>query len=305
MARWVVIGGTGYIGGALVRCLLAAGERVLSVSRAPTGPAGCEHLSLNFTPGSDFSRLFLPDDKIIYAAGLSVRKHCEQNPTAARWLNSDCPVRLLRAASAAGAETFVYLSSVKALHPPANRLADEESGVPAKDAYGHSKWLGERQLLAEPVRCRVCVLRPAAVYGGDGAAGSGRAQGVRGLMRIWGRFLPILPASGRRSFISLPDLVSAIRLAAAAPECDRQVYIAAEPRFYDIPAIARAAGARARGSRTLTRLLLAPLRPLHGLPSVRQWLEIEQSELYSAARLRSALPWRAAGRYSQFLRGAS
>jgi nucleoside-diphosphate-sugar epimerase len=316
MARWVVIGGTGYIGGALCRYLLAAGETVLSISRAASGPSGCEHLSIALNPNAELPDFFQPGDRVVYAAGLAGRSDCERNPHLARWLNSDCPVRLLCRADAAGAEAFVYLSSVKALLPPANRLANEECGTPAVDAYGASKWLAERQLLAEKVHCRVNLIRPAAVYGQyhsvveaaatENSQSAGRAQSLRGLMRTCGRLLPRLPASGHRSFIALPDLLSAIQLVTVTASCDRQVYIAAEPRFYDIAAIASAAGGiSTRGSQLMTRLLLAPLRPLRRLRLARQLLELEEGELYSAARLRGALPWRAEGRYSQFLRSNS
>ncbi|WP_323844648.1 NAD-dependent epimerase/dehydratase family protein [Microbulbifer magnicolonia] len=308
MARWVVIGGTGYIGEALCRRLSASGQQVLSVSRAPSGPAGCEHLSLSLSPDSNFSSLFQSGDRVVYAAGMAGRSDCERQPDLARWLNSDCPLQLLRCASVAGAESFLYLSSVKALRPPQGRVADENSGTPASDTYGHSKWLGERQLLAESTNCRVNLIRPASVYGNSGglAESGGKAGRWRGRLRLLGRLLPMLPATGRRSFVSLPDLVQAIVLLAQAEQFDRQVFIAAEPDYYDLANIVSAlTGVRARGSRRLTRLLLAPLRLWRRPSLVRTLLELEQSELYSAARLRRALPWRAERRYCEFLREVS
>lgn len=306
MARWVVIGGTGYIGEALCRRLSSSGQRVLSVSRAPSGPQNCDHQPLSLSPDGDFSSLFQSGDRVVYAAGMARRSDCERRPDLARWLNSDCPLELLRCAEAAGAESFTYLSSVKALCPPGGRVADEHCGSPAQDAYGRSKWLGEQQLLSEQSRCRVNLIRPAAVYGVDEgiAEVGGKAGRWRGRLHLLGRLAPILPASGRRSFIHLGDLVRAIILLAQAEQCDREVFIAAEPNYYDLANIIQAlTGARARTSRRLTSLLLAPARPLRRLSIVRTLLELEQSELYSAARLRRALPWRAKERYSQFLRG--
>lgn len=306
MARWVVVGGTGFIGEALCRRLQRDGHRVLSVSRSPRGPENCEHLSLTLSPDSDFSRLFEPGDRVVYAAGLAGRSDCERQPELARWLNSDCPLQLLRCADAVGVETFVYLSSVKALRPPRGVVADEATGVPAEDCYGRSKWLGERQLLAEGARCRVNIIRPASVYGhSDSAVRSrGRAQRWRRLLRAAGR-APLVPASGRRSFVALDDLLRALLLVSRA-DCDRQVFIAAEPSYYDLAAILSAvSGARMRTSRLLTGLLLAPLRPLCRLRLARKLLELEQSELYSAARLRGAVSWRAQERFGQFLREAS
>lgn len=306
MARWVVVGGTGYIGEALCRSLQRDGHRVLSVSRSARGPENCEHLSLTLSSDSDFSRIFLPGDRVVYAAGLAGRADCERRPEQARWLNSDCPLQLLRAADTAGAESFVYLSSVKALCPPRGIVADESTGMPAEDSYGRSKWLGEQQLLAGTFRCRVNILRPASVYGGGDSAvqAAGRAQRWRAALRTIGRILPLMPASGRRSFVALDDLLRAIRLVSAA-RCQHQVFIAAEPGYYDLATIVSAvSGARPRPSALLTGLLLGPLRPLRRWRPARKLLELEQSELYSAARLRGALSWRAQQRFVQFLREA-
>ncbi|MCW8127092.1 NAD-dependent epimerase/dehydratase family protein [Microbulbifer halophilus] len=306
MARWVVIGGTGFIGEALCRRLQRDGHRVLSVSRSPCGPENCDHFPLTLCANSDFSRLFRPGDRVVYAAGLADRIDCERQPELAHWLNSDCPLALLRNADAAGAESFVYLSSVKALCPPRGVVADEVTGAPAEDCYGRSKWLGERQLLAEESRCRVNVIRPASVYGRSDSAvpPAGRVQRWRRLLCAVGRAVPLMPASGRRSFVALDDLLRAILLVSEAP-CEHQVFIAAEPHYYDLASIVSAlSGARTRPSSLLTSLLLAPLRPLHRFGPARALLELEQSELYSAARLRNALAWRPQERLGQFLREA-
>ncbi|WP_193164722.1 NAD-dependent epimerase/dehydratase family protein [Microbulbifer hainanensis] len=307
MARWVVVGGTGYIGEALCLRLQSDGQQVLSVSRALDGPVGCEHHTLELSLDSDFPQIFQAGDRVIYAAGLASRAECERHPDLARWLNSDCPVELLRRADAAGVESFTYLSSVKAMCPPRGVLANEDVGAPATDHYGRSKWQGEQQLLLADSRCRLNIIRPASVYGEGpgGAESAGRARRWQAVLGTIGRLAPLLPASGRRSFICLHDLLEAICLLAQSTDCNRQVLIAAEPTFYDLAGIVSAiSGAPARGSRRLTRWMLAPLRPLRQLGGVRKLLELEQSELYSAARLRALLPWRAQGRYSEFLRGA-
>lgn len=306
--RWVVLGGTGYIGGALCRTLNMMGHIVLSVSRATLGPSGCKHVSLSFSPDSDFSDLFKPGDKVIYAAGLANRSECERKPELARWLNSYCPLALLRCAESAGAESFVYISSVKAMRPPSGRLAGEDDGVPAADAYGHSKWLGEQLLLSEPASCRVNVIRAASVYGLGAMGMESRGRAGRGLrlLRFLGAIAPLLPASGRRSFISLSDLIQALILLAEAEQCNRQVFIAAEPVYYDLAAIVSGLrGEQVRSSRFLTQLLLAVAYPLRRASIVRTLFELEQSELYSAARLRSTLSWCAEKRYSCYLQGQS
>lgn len=283
----------------------------MSLSRSHSGVAACArsprytHISASLAPGQLPESLFRSGDRVIYAAGLADRRACERQPDLARWLNSDCPLALLRSADACGAESFTYLSSVKAMRPPPGVLADEGAGEPARDAYGHSKWAGERQLLDVPARCRVNILRPAAVYGSgtSGTGSRGRAGQLQASMRSLVRWLPLVPASGRRSFVSLDDLVRAIVMVAESPACRGQVLIAAEPRFYDLAGILGGYGLRARSSERLTRLLLWPLRWLPGPALARSLLELDASELYSAARLRRSLPWRAEQRYSEYLRG--
>lgn len=306
MARWVVFGGTGYIGSALCMQLVAQGESVISVSRAKSGPDGCDHRTLDLGEVADFDTFLRPGDHVVYAAGLASRKACERSPELAKRLNGECPLAVLRVAEAAAAGSFTYLSSVKALTPPAGVIACESTGQPATDAYGHSKWCAEQHLLSTRGTCRVNVIRPAVVYG-DARCGvqAGNSAGkVHSLLRLLGRSLTVLPSSGRRTMVHIDDLVAAILAVAGNSLCDRQVYIAAEPHFYDVGSIASAlSGRQIRTSRRLTRWLLSPLRPLASLPAARRLLEVERCELYSAARLRAALHWRAHARYSDYLRG--
>ncbi|SDJ52903.1 NAD-dependent epimerase/dehydratase family protein [Microbulbifer yueqingensis] len=311
MSRWVVIGGTGYIGAAVCHRLVDSGQEVVSLSRAHSGVPECEgnprysHVSLELVPGQLPESLFQHGDRIVYAAGLADRRTCERRPELALWLNSECPLALLRCADAAGAESFTYLSSVKAVRPPSGVVADEGAGEPAVDAYGKSKWAGEQQLFGFSAQCRLNVIRPAAVYGeGIGQLRSrGRAGRLKGLLGVVGPLLPVVPASGRRSFVSLEDLVRAIVMVTEARDCHRKVFIAAEPRFYDLPGILAEYGVRVRASERLTRFLLWPFRTLGRRAMAGSLLELENSELYSAAHLRRALPWRAEQRYSRFLRG--
>ncbi|MFI2810756.1 MULTISPECIES: NAD-dependent epimerase/dehydratase family protein [Microbulbifer] len=237
MSRWVIIGGTGYIGAALCHQLAESGLPVVSVSRAPQGNPCCAgnalytHQSISLSPGTDPGFVFQPGDRVIYAAGLADRRQCERQPGLARWLNSDCPLILLQAADARGAESFTYLSSVKAMRPPRGVLADEGAGEPAGDAYGRSKWDGERQLLNFKAGSPLNNIRSRAVYG---------------------------VSDGRGTAFS---------------------------------------------SRRLTRLVPGPFGAPRALPQMRALLELDASELYSAARLRRALAWKAERRYSQYSRG--
>ena len=309
--RWVVIGSSGYIGSALCQQLAERGAHVLSISRSEMGPGGCEHLQVSQFSEEGFSALFRPGDQVVYAAGMSSARACRKDPANAAWLNCEFPSRLLALADSAGAASFLYLSSVKARSAPSGVIAGEECGVPATDVYGQSKWQAERTLLAQNVSCRLNILRPAAVYGSF-ATGQDHvpqsAQGKRAhragrFMSRWGSWLPWAPATGFRSFISLPDLLQAICLI-GEQDCDREIFIAAEPRFYDAAAlIAAASGVNVKSSSVLSALLLLPFRLFRKGELAARVLEVERSELYSADRLRARLHWQAKNRYQNFLRG--
>ncbi|WP_078086005.1 NAD-dependent epimerase/dehydratase family protein [Microbulbifer mangrovi] len=308
--RWVVIGSSGYIGSALCRYLIEDGRAVLSVSRGAAGPQGCRHLQIGEFVAESFAGLFEPGDIVVYAAGMSSARDCRKNPVLADMLNSQLPGALLPLADKAGAEQFIYLSSVKAVRAPAGEVVIEGVGQPAEDPYGHSKWRAEQGLLALHCATRINILRPAAVYGeysGDAGVGQPtprkRAFVWRNRLKRWCKLIPVVPATGYRSFVALGDLLSAIVILAES-SCNREVFIAAEPRYYNLAAIGEAAsGRRVKSDRFFAGLLLLPFRVLSVLGVKTSILEVTRSELYSAGRLKSRLNWRPDGQYSQFLRG--
>lgn len=319
--RWVIVGSSGYIGSALCRYLIAAGYSVLSVSRQSKGPSGASHCQVRNYDSDECRDLFVAGDKVIYTAGLSSAKDCRRNPELADRLNCQIPQLLLRAAGAVHAESFLYLSSVKAVIPRDHQLSGELDGEPATDVYGRSKWRAERALLTSTSAIRVNVLRPAAVYGeyeGTGVLTGGKALLIdaaavkhkrafvwRRRFRVWGRYVPLIPASGYRSFVALEDLLSAIQLIAES-RCDRETFISAEPQYCDLGMIASAAsGRRIKSSQIMGALLLAPARLLSVLGVKTGFLDVARSELYSSARIKVALNWQPVQRYSQYLRGGN
>nr|WP_158217342.1 NAD-dependent epimerase/dehydratase family protein [Microbulbifer agarilyticus] len=312
----MIIGSSGYIGSALSRYLLATGDPVVSVSRRPSGPQGAFHHQVETLSAKDCAGLFVAGDRVIYAAGMASVRECRQQPGAAELVNCRFPGELLGAAAAAQADSFLYLSSVKAVTPPSGQLAREYEGQPASDVYGGSKWRAEQQLLASPAEIRVNVLRPAAVYGecenGSGAGqadvhpvAAKRVMAWRQKFRVWGRFIPRVPTTGFRSFVALGDLLDAIRLIVES-RCDREVFIAAEPQYCDLSVIGSAASGRTmKNSDFLTAIVGLVARSLSVMGVKSGLLEVGRSELYSSARLRTTLNWRPVRRYRQFLQAVN
>ncbi|HEY8569049.1 NAD-dependent epimerase/dehydratase family protein [Microbulbifer sp.] len=310
--RWVIIGSSGYIGSALCRYLVDRGLPVLSLSRRSYGPAGCEHQQIAEYAEAGFYGVFAPGDKVVYAAGLASIPRCRQQPELADRLNCQLPVALLKLANEAGAESFLYFSSVKAKKVPCGKIAREEAGEPATDPYGLSKWRAEQLLLAYPGNIRVNVLRPAAVYGeykGKGRecqinAGDRRAFFWKARLKRLGRFLPFVPATGYRSFVALDDLLTAITLLEERL-CNGEVFIASEPAYYDLAAISSAvSGRRIKSNRFAAAFLLSPFSVLSFLGVKTAFLDVSRGELYSSERLRVRVGWLPRTRYDDFLRGS-
>lgn len=311
--RWVVIGSSGYIGSALCRFLVQAGEQVFSISRREFGPTNCVHQQIEQFETASFDGLFQAGDIIVYAAGLSSSSDCRSDPELAELLNCRLPCQLLDLAERANAEQFLYLSSIKALRAPAGEVATEKSGEPATDPYGGSKWRAEQGLLSRTTVARVNILRPAAVYGDDDSdsslCGEASAESLppkraflwKSRLRTWSRLVPLVPATGYRSFVALEDLLSAI-VCVGESDCRGEVFIVAEPDYYNLASISAAAtGRRIKGSRAVTRLALLPFRMLSVMGVKSGFIDVERSELYSAGHLKARLNWQPRKRYSQFL----
>lgn len=308
--RWVIIGSSGYIGSALCRYLVQGGHSVLSISRQSTGPNGCVHRQIKEFEITAFSELFQSGDKVVYCAGLSSVRDCRNRPGQAQALNCQLPVALCSLADEAGVDNFLYLSSVKAKRVSSGKIAGEDAGEPALDPYGASKWRAEQRLLSCSHTTRVNVLRPAAVYGEYGGASDTHAEQYqkrafvwKKRLKYWGSVVPLVPATGYRSFVALKDLLSAIVLVGEA-DCTGKVLIVAEPCYYNLRAIgAVASGRNIKSSRLLTRLILFPFKALSRLGVATGLVDVERSELYSAGRLKALLNWQAQERYSRYLRG--
>ncbi len=151
MTKTLVTGGTGFIGGAVVTELLAAGREVRVLARAPGALAGlpvevargdlrdpaslaaavkgCRRV---FHVAADY-RLWVPDPDRMYAANVQGTRD------------------LLAAAAEAGVERLVYTSTVGALGNPGDGTpGTEETPVALADMAGHykrSKFLAEQVAL--------------------------------------------------------------------------------------------------------------------------------------------------------------
>jgi dihydroflavonol-4-reductase len=154
----LVTGGTGFVGSAVVRALLAAGEPVRALVRPQSDLRNLEGLDVERVTGDlrDAASLAraLRGCATLYHVAADYRLWVPQ-PAQIYASNVDGTRSLMEAALAAGVERVVYTSSVATLGVNADRSpADEDTPVGLDDMIGHykrSKFLAEevvRELVA-------------------------------------------------------------------------------------------------------------------------------------------------------------
>lgn len=224
----LVTGGSGFIGGRLIRALQSDGCVVRSLVRSPA------------TSGIDYVKGDLSDMTALGAACEGVRTvfHCaghahafkakSSNETERQWLvNFEGTRNLLEAAGVSGVKNFVFLSSVKAMAEPGTMCVDEDFPGEPETAYGQAKRAAEEAVLAagRSYGMHVVNLRLAMVYG---AGGRGNLERMGRLVKRG--FFPPLPETGNhRSLVHVDDVVSAMRLVADDGRAAGKTYIVASP----------------------------------------------------------------------------
>ena len=196
-------GGTGFVGGHILRRLLAEGWRVRALTRRPDGlPKVDAALAARLTPVQGdltsedaLAELVAGAGSVIHCAGLvAARRSAEFSQ-----VNAEGTAQLLRALPAeSGPRRIVLMSSLAAREPQLS-------------PYAHSKREAEKILERQVGKSSRLILRPPVVYGpGDRA--------TLPLFRQFSRGFAVLPAdAGRFSMLYVEDLAAAT-VAALAPE---------------------------------------------------------------------------------------
>jgi dihydroflavonol-4-reductase len=146
----LVTGATGFVGSAVARVLLKAGQPVRVLARPRSDRRNLKGLSVEIAPGS------LEDPASLAAAVAGCRYLFHVAADYRLWVPDPAPMflanvggtrELMLAALAAGVERIVYTSSVATLGIVPGGIADEETSSRAADMIGpykRSKFLAER-----------------------------------------------------------------------------------------------------------------------------------------------------------------
>lgn len=255
MKTYLVSGATGFVGRELVAQIERAGGRIVRLVRQSTGPAA---RSDDVAAGDNFSDIdrvwptgFRPDCVIHLAARVHVMRDSSQDPLAAfRAVNVDATLRVAEAAYRAGAQRFVYISSIKAIgedSDPGRALRETDPANP-QDPYGISKREAEVALLdlGQRTGLEIVIIRPPLVYGPG--VGANFLSLLRAVARGWP--LPLGMANAPRSLVSVENLVSAITLCAIHPSASGEIFHVSDGRDVSVAELialmAVALGRRAR-----------------------------------------------------------
>ena len=212
MARLLVTGGSGFLGGLLVEDLLAEGHAVTSIDLLP---GHARHPQLQGVVGDILDRALL--DGILSGGGFEGVFHCAallahgSVSEAEMWASNVEGTRSLAAATAAaGVPSLVYISSNCLWGRGFDRPVREDDPPEPCEPYGLSKWEGEKILAAHAGAFAATVIRSPTII----------EEGRLGLLAILFEFIAegrrvwmVGDGSHRYQFIYARDLIAAMRLA--------------------------------------------------------------------------------------------
>jgi dTDP-4-dehydrorhamnose reductase len=177
--RAVVVGGSGQIGGWLLRTLGERGHAAVGTHSAHPFP-GLVHLDASDLPGAAAWLRGQSPEVVFYPAGFTWVDGCERDPARNRAANLDEPLHLARAAADAGAR-FVHFSTDYVFDGRSGPY--DEAAEPAPlNAYGRAKLDAERAL-AEALGQAVLIVRTSWVFGPERQGKNFAYQLARTLLR--------------------------------------------------------------------------------------------------------------------------
>lgn len=213
--RILVTGGTGQIGGGVVRALLRRGEDVRCLIRDPERLGNLEGLpdvelaEGDVTDPASLSVAMQDIDAVIHAAG--VVSYEDRLSAQMRQVNVIGTQNMLNAAAAAGVHRFVLTGSIAGLGwLPGQEIGDEETvwnwAAQGID-YLQTKHDAQRLVLSD-TRMETVVVMPGIVLGEGDLSGNG----VRLLLQLWRGRVPVAPP-GATTATTLRDAISGHLLA--------------------------------------------------------------------------------------------
>jgi nucleoside-diphosphate-sugar epimerase len=213
MTVTAVVGGSGFLGSALLADLHSRGLQVRSISRSARRTGAWPHFVADIRDLRALTPALDGVTAVFHAAGIA---HVNSGVVPQEELlstNVEGTRNLIRAARSGGARRIVFASSISVYGTNAGRVIDEGSPCAADSEYGRAKLLAEGVLMDESVGIDALSLRLASLYGPDDP---GNVIRLARMIRT-NRFILIGSGANRKCLLHLEDAVAASRLALSAP----------------------------------------------------------------------------------------
>ena len=210
----LVTGGSGFIGGALVDALVAAGRPVRALARSADAARalrgrGAEPVAGDVLDPASLAPAAQGCSVVYHAAG--VNTFCLADPTPMERANVDGSANVVAAAAAAGASKVIYTSSAAAIGEVPGTVGREDS--PHRgwflSEYERTKYLAERRVLHDAAErgVEVVCVSPSSVQG------PGRLHGTARLLLAYLNGTMKFLVDTRMSFLDIADCTAGHLLA--------------------------------------------------------------------------------------------
>ncbi|MFD3746195.1 NAD-dependent epimerase/dehydratase family protein [Nocardia sp. NPDC058633] len=307
----LVTGASGFVGGAIVRGLVARGVPVRAMVRtSASAPEDVEAVVADLADAAALARAVTGVRAVVHAAALLGEFGRPADFFAVNVAGTD---RLMREAAAAGVERLVFIGSPSALMAPdgGDQVGiDETVPYPARflNSYCETKAVAEQLVLAaDTPGFTTCSLRPRAVWG----PGDRRGPIVQILAKLRAGRLPDLSGGRdvRASLCYIDHLVDAVALALVAENVGGRAYFVADaepvsvwPTLDLVAARFALAGPSVTVPAPVLGAALATIETLWRIPAVaRRWTPplsryavalVTRSATYDIGRAESELGYR-------------
>jgi nucleoside-diphosphate-sugar epimerase len=230
-SKILLTGASGFVGRRLAHTLIQKNISLVCTSRKPLRIDGAEcQLVADLDSTTDWRHCL---DGVAIVIHCAARVHVMQDSASDplqlfRQVNVAGTLQLAEQAAAAGAQQFIFLSSVKVNgeETEAGAAFTEDCQPQASDPYGISKLEAEQALfeLGRKTGMAITVIRPPLVYGPG--VGANFLSMLRWVKR--GVPLPLGSIRNQRSFIYVDNLISLITCCIANPRSYNQVFLASD-----------------------------------------------------------------------------
>lgn len=229
-----IVGASGFVGSYIFKYLKNKNYDVVPMVRKNYGDSQLIEIG-DISERSDFSGIFNNIDVLIYTIARThqVNQIDKSHLDAYKEINCNAMIRVAQSAKEQGVKRIIFLSSLKVLgEETSNNTAFRYNSTPnPSDAYGISKYEGEKMLLKESANSdfEVVIIRPPLIHG----------HGVKGNLASISKVIKLripIPLKGikhnQRSLVSISNLSSLINACITDPNAKNKILMVKDKTDY-------------------------------------------------------------------------